>query len=101
MSVMMGLRLTVDPDRFMQVIQDKAEQAKAIAERGRSKGAKRHMFLAGEAEVMVADEWDSEESFLAFFQEAGPEIGQLMAEAGVSNEPQPAFWKPLDTPDRF
>jgi len=101
MSVMMGMRLTVDPELFMQVIERKAEQAKAIAERGRSKGAVHHMFLAGESEVLVADEWDSEESFQAFFQEAGAEIGEPLAEAGVSNEPQPVFWRPLNTADRF
>ena len=101
MAVMMGMRMAVDPDRFMEVVASNAEQVKAISERGRSKGAKRHMFLAGDGEVMVADEWDSAESFQAFFAEMGEEIGALMAQAGVSNEPQPTFWRPLDTPDRF
>jgi heme-degrading monooxygenase HmoA len=101
MAVMMGMRMAVDPDRFMAVAQDKAEQMKAISERGRAKGALRHMFLAGDGEVMVADEWESPAAFQAFFEEAGEEIGALMAEAGVSNEPQPTFWRPLDTPDRF
>ena len=101
MAVMMGMRMTVDPERLMEVVEGKADALRAISERGRSKGALRHMFLAGDGEVMVADEWDSVESFQAFFEEMGGEIGALMAEAGVTNEPQPTFWRPLDTPDRF
>jgi heme-degrading monooxygenase HmoA len=101
MAVMMGMRMSVDPDRFMEVAQRNAEQMQAISERGRAKGAVHHMFMAGDGEVMVADEWDSAEAFMAFFAEEGAGIGALMAEAGVTNEPQPVFWRPLDTPDRF
>jgi hypothetical protein len=101
MTVMMGMRMSVDPDRFMELVASKGEEMKAISAKGREKGAAHHMFLAGDGEVMIADEWDSAESFLAFFEEMGAEIGALMAEAGVSNAPQPTFWRPLDTPDRF
>lgn len=101
MSVMMGMRLTVDPERFMQVMREEAERANAISERGKQMGAVHHMFLAGDGEVMVADEWDSKESFLAFFDAASEDIGVLMQKAGVSNQPEPRFWKPLETSDRF
>lgn len=101
MSVMVGIRLDVDPDRFMEVITQNAEQAKAISERGRSKGAIHHMFMAAEDHVMVADEWDSAESFLAFWNESGDDIGPLMGQAGVTNQPEPVFWRPLGTADRF
>jgi hypothetical protein len=101
MPVMMGMRLDVDPDRFMEAVTENTDLVKSISERGRSKGAIHHMFMAGEGEVLVADEWDSAESFLAFFEETGAEIGSLMQQAGVLNEPQPVFWRPLDTADRF
>lgn len=101
MSVMMGLRFAVDPDRFMEALREEDERLRAIAERAKQMGAKHHMFLAGDGEVMAADEWDSEESFHAFFQAAGEDIGVLMQKAGVSSQPEPRFWKPLDTPDRF
>jgi hypothetical protein len=101
MPVMMGLRMDVEPDRFMEVVAQNEELFKSIAERGRSKGAIHHMFVAGDGEVMVVDEWDSAENFLAFFEETGEEIGSIMQQAGVANQPQPAFWRPLDTPDRF
>jgi len=101
MAVMMGLRMDVDPDRFMEVVAQNEDAFKSISERGRSKGAIHHMFLAGDGQVMAADEWDSIESFQSFWAESSQEIGPLMAQAGITNEPQPVFWRPLDTPDRF
>lgn len=101
MSVMMGMRLTVDPARFEQVAQQNADAICAIAERAKSLGAVRHAFYAGDGEVLIADEWESEDGFHEFFAAASSEIGSLMSQAGVSNVPRPEFWRVLDTPDRF
>lgn len=92
MAVMMGLRMDVDPERFMDVVAQNAERFKSISERGRSGGAIQHMFMAGEYPGGVADERASAESFLAFFQEAGGEIASLTEQARVTNEPQPTSW---------
>jgi hypothetical protein len=101
MSVMMGLRLTVDPARFEAVAREKQELMQEISARSKEMGAIHHRFMAGDGEVLVADEWPSAEAFQAFFDEQGEKIGALMAEAGVSNEPQPVFWRPMDTSDSF
>jgi heme-degrading monooxygenase HmoA len=101
MSVMMGMRMSVDPDTFERYAQANAERMEAISRRGKEMGAIHHMFLAGDDEVMVADEWESEAAFHAFFEAAGAEIGALMQEVGVTNQPEPRFWKPLATADRF
>ncbi|HEY2282575.1 MAG TPA: hypothetical protein VGH60_03380 [Solirubrobacteraceae bacterium] len=101
MSVMMGLRLTVDPARFEVVAREKQELLNAISARSKEMGAIHHRFMAGDGEVIVADEWPSAEAFQAFFEDQGEKIGALMAEAGVSNEPQPVFWRPMDTGDSF
>lgn len=101
MSVMMGMRFEVDPDRFMQAMGEEDERLRGIAERAKQMGAIHHMFMANDNEVMVADEWDTEASFRAFFEAAGEDIGVLMQKAGVTNQPEPRFWRPLDTPDRF
>ena len=74
----------------------------AISNRGKQHGAIHHQFysnLAGD-EVLVVDEWPDAESFQRFF-EASPDIGEMMGEAGVTNEPRPEFWQAIDTPDRF
>lgn len=101
MSVMMGMRLTVDPARFEALAREKQELMQAIAARAKEMGAIHHQFMAGDGEVLVADEWPSAEAFQAFFDDQGEKIGALMAEAGVSNEPQPVFWRPIETGDSF
>ena len=101
MSVMMGMRLTVDPARFEALAREKQELMQSISARGKEMGAIHHRFMAGDGEVLVADEWPSTEAFQAFFEEQGEKIGALMAEAGVSSEPQPVFWRPMETSDSF
>jgi len=102
MSVIMGLRMTVDAGRFEQLAQDKAEKMREIAERGKQHGAIHHRFYASESgdEVLVVDEWPDAESFQKFFS-SSPDVGELMQEAGVTNQPQPVFWRELDTGDKF
>jgi heme-degrading monooxygenase HmoA len=102
MSVMMGLRLAVDPDRFEATINSDPDRLQGIAERAKSYGAIHHAFYANTEgnEVLVVDEWPSEEAFQRFFADS-PDIGQMMGEAGMTNEPRPVFWRELDTADKF
>jgi heme-degrading monooxygenase HmoA len=102
MSVMMGLRIAVDPDRFEAAINSNPERLLAISERARQHGATAHRFYASEAgdEVLVVDEWPDADTFNQFFSNS-PDIGEMMAEAGVTSEPHPVFWRELDTPDKF
>lgn len=101
MSVMMGMVIEADPARFEQVAKDNRELLDSIAERAKQAGAIRHQFFAGDGNVLVADEWPDEASFLGFYESAGPDIGTLMGQAGVTTQPTPRFWRPLDTPDTF
>ena len=102
MSVMMGLRIEVDPNRFEETVKSNTERLQTISERSKQHGAIHHAFYASEAgdEVLVVDEWPDAESFRKFFS-SSPDIGEMMAEAGVRNQPQPVFWRELDTPDKF
>lgn len=50
---------------------------------------------------MVVDEWPDEQSVQSFFEENGGRIGAMMQAAGVSAEPQPRFWRKLETHDGF
>ena len=101
MSVMMGLRLTADPQRFEQAVKDNEELLQSIVARAKQAGAIHHAFYAGDGEVLVVDEWPDEASFQGFYDSTGAEIGELMSRAGVSNEPQPLFWHLMDTVDKF
>ncbi|HEY3727246.1 MAG TPA: hypothetical protein VGL51_08745 [Solirubrobacteraceae bacterium] len=102
MSVMMGMRLVVDPARFEEVLNANRDRAMAISERGKQAGAIHHRFYANQAggEVLIVDEWPDAESFQKFF-ESGSDVGELMGQAGVTGQPQPEFWRELDTPDKF
>jgi hypothetical protein len=101
MSVLVSMRMTVDPARFEELARDKAEVMKEISEQGKRAGAIHHQFLAGDGEVILADEWPSAEQFEAFFAAESERIGALMAEGGVSNEPRPVFLRRIETADAF
>ena len=102
MSVMVGIRVSADVERFKQVVAGDPDRVRAIAERGRQAGAIHHQFFASAAgdEILVVDEWPSAEAFRAFFDGA-PDVGAFMGEAGVTSEPHVAIWHALDTPDKF
>jgi hypothetical protein len=48
---------------------------------------------------MVVDEWPEAENFEKFFQEQQDQIGPMMQRVGVTETPQPQFWRKLETHD--
>ena len=100
MSVMMGLRVKVEPERFMEVTTANRDMLMGVSEKAKGMGCKAHRFYGGDGEVLVVDEWDSEQAFLDFFGSTD-EIGKMMGEAGLTEQPAPLFWHELDTPDKF
>ena len=101
MSVMMGMVIEADPARFEQAAKDNAELLASVSERAKQAGAIKHQFFAGKDSLLVVDEWPDEASFLGFFEASGADIGSLMAAAGVTAQPTPNFWRPMDTADKF
>ena len=102
MSVLMGMRVAVDPARFEEVVNSNRDRMIAIAERGKQAGAVHHRFYANTdgSEILIVDEWPDAEAFLRFFNDA-TDIPEIMQAAGVTERPTPAFWRELDTPDKF
>ena len=102
MSVMMGLRIEVEVDKFKEMAAANGETLEAVSARGREKGCLHHAFYenADGGEILVVDEWSDKESFLDFFQST-PEIPQMFADAGVQVEPHPVFWEKIDTAGAF
>jgi hypothetical protein len=100
---MMGLRIGADPARVEEALNSDPERLKRIAQRARDGGCIHHRFFANEAggEVLIVDEWPDTASFLRFFEESTPDVGPMMAEAGVTERPTPVFWREMDTPDKF
>jgi heme-degrading monooxygenase HmoA len=102
MSVMMGLRVSVDPDRFEEMANANRELMLEISEDAKRRGAIHHAVYANDegGEILIVDEWPTKEAFLEFFQ-SNTKVPELMAGAGVTERPTPIFWRPLDTPDKF
>ena len=102
MSVIMMLRVKADAKRLQEVVDGDEARWRAINTRAKELGAIHHRFLASPdgTEIVVLDEWESPEAFQKFF-ESSPEIPQIMAEVGVTSEPDITFWHPVDTADTF
>jgi heme-degrading monooxygenase HmoA len=102
MSVMMTLTVTGDPKGLEDHAASNQEGMRAILESAQSHGLIAHRFYGSDdGHIMVVDEWPDEQSFQAFFQENHDRIGGMMQAAGVSGEPQPVFWRKLDTHDEY
>jgi hypothetical protein len=101
MSVYVTLKVKADPAAFEQAAADHADAISRIMEVAKSKGLIGHRWLRGDGVVMAIDEWPDAESFQAFFDEAGPEIGPFMADAGVTEPPESTVWGPVAIGDAF
>jgi hypothetical protein len=99
MSVIMTLRVAGDPAALERIAAENPDRMRAIADRAKEAGVIAHRFYGGEGEIMVVDEWPDPESFQRFFESQRAEIEPLMAEAGVTSEPDVRFWRKLDTND--
>ncbi len=84
MSVRMTLTVTADPKQLEQFL---------IA----------HRFFGSDdgGSLMVLDEWPDRQSFESFFHEQESEIGPMFVSAGVTAQPEPMFWRELETHDAY
>lgn len=99
---MMILTAKGDPAKLEEMAAGRGELLAALSSDAKSRGAIHHTFygtVEGDT-IMVLDEWDSPDSFHAFFA-AHPEIGEMMGEVGVTEQPNITFWRKLDTSDAF
>jgi quinol monooxygenase YgiN len=102
MSVIMTLQMHGDPGRLEEYAAENKELLSAIVNKAKEHGVIAHRFYGtDDGRIMVVDEWPDARSFLQFFEESAAEIGPMMAAVGVTEEPQPTFWRKLDTHDEF
>jgi hypothetical protein len=96
----MMLRAKGDPAELERRAAGSPEGMRSIAERAKQHGLIAHRFYGSDdGQIMVVDEWPDPESFQRFFEEMRSEIEPMMAEAGVTSEPEVTFWRKLDTHD--
>jgi hypothetical protein len=102
MSVIMTLRMKGDAQKLEQLAADDPDRLPPILEQAKQNGLIAHRFYANDSgDIMVADEWPDPESFQRFFAAAQDQIGPLMQEIGVTEEPQPEFWRKVEANDDY
>ena len=101
MSVIMTMVLPGDGARLEQFAAENPNRIQAIRDHAVEHGLIAHLFYAADGEIMVVDEWPDAESFLSFFAHVEGEVGAMMAEVGITGEPQPKFWRELESHDQY
>ena len=102
MAVLVTLRVKANADVIEQRAGANPAGMQEILDKAIPHGLISHRFYANDAgEVLVVDEWETAEGFQTFFKEAESLIGPMMAEAGVTTEPEVTFWRKLDSHDDY
>ena len=99
MTVLMTLRVAGDGKQLEAHVAEDSATISGVLETAKRHGVISHRFYATDTELLVLDQWPSEDAFNAFFKEERPRIEQLMAHAGVRAEPVVTFWRQLETGD--
>jgi heme-degrading monooxygenase HmoA len=100
MSVRVLGRVKVDPDVMEKLFRERKGDFIAVHDEALKRGALHHEFVKGDGEVWIVDEWESGEQFQQFFS-SQPKIGELMADAGVTEPPDIKIYEIMDSPDKF
>ncbi|MBO9522652.1 MAG: hypothetical protein J7518_14050 [Nocardioidaceae bacterium] len=95
MSVLMTLRVSGDPKGVEGFDIDRI---RSIVDTAQAHGVLKHRFFTNGSEILVVDEWPDQETFQKFFDSA-PEIGEVMAAAGVTAQPTIEFWDRMNVDD--
>jgi quinol monooxygenase YgiN len=98
MSVIMLQRVKGDPRRLEEHVAQNRETIEEIVAQAKEHGLIAHRFYGSEGQILIADEWPDEESFMRFAEAAQSKIGPMFQAAGMTAEP-PTFWRKLETHD--
>lgn len=101
MSVLVGVKVNGDTEKFRRALDERADEFEAVAERAKQNGAIHHRFGMGDGYVVAVDEWESAQQFEAFF--ADPAMQEFIAAIGgdTSQPPQISVVEAIDSPDQF
>jgi hypothetical protein len=102
MSVLMTVSVNGDPKKLEEHAASDPGAMQATLESAKEHGLIAHRFYGSDdGQIMVVDEWPDEQSFLSFFEENSGRIGPMFQAAGVTSEPQPKFWRKLESHDGY
>jgi quinol monooxygenase YgiN len=98
MTVLMLLRIKADAGKLEAAAAEDSSTLLMLRDRGKERGVLRHHIFATADEVIVVDEWPSQEAFQQFMADS-PEIQDLFASAGATGEPDITFARKLELGD--
>jgi quinol monooxygenase YgiN len=98
MTVLILLRIKADGGKLEAAAAEDSSTLLAITERGKERGVLRHRTFATGDELVVVDEWPSEEAFQQFMADS-PDIPELFASAGAVGQPDITVARKLDLGD--
>ena len=98
-GVLVVMTVPGDTAQFESFAAANKDRVEELSEKAKAAGCIGHRFAVGDGQIIVVDEWDSEESFQGFF-DSQPEIPKVMQEV-ATGEPQISFYRPLETGDDF
>jgi hypothetical protein len=100
-SVIMTMVLDGDSAKLEQFAAENPDRIKAIRDHAVEHGLIAHRFFGSDGQIMVVDEWPDAESFLSFFGHVEGEVGEMMGAVGITGQPEPKFWRELDSHDQY
>jgi heme-degrading monooxygenase HmoA len=98
MPVLMTLRVTGDVAKLEQIAAEDPALFTTVSKRAQQHGVIHHRFWQQGGDVLVVDEWETEQGFHDFFA-ASPEIADIMQRAGVTSAPEITLWQPVAVDD--
>ncbi|MGO4583785.1 hypothetical protein AB4Z38_07845 [Arthrobacter sp. 2RAF6] len=101
MSVITTSKISGDTSVFAKSLEERADEYRQWAERGRAAGAIHHQFAVGDGFVLVVDEWESTEAFQKFFGD--PEIQAFIGSVGGDPNvaPEITVGESVDSADKY
>ena len=98
MSVIMLQWAKGDPHRLEEYAAKNREGIEKIIAQAKEHGLIAHRFYGSEGQILIADEWPDEESFVRFAEAARSQIAPMFEAVGATVEPH-TIWRKLETHD--
>jgi hypothetical protein len=83
--------------KAIEGLHSNAKFLEEITESTRGAGMLHHRFVSGDGELMVIDEWETEEQFRSFF-DGNPKVAEVMAFVGMTGPPEITVFGSIDAP---
>jgi hypothetical protein len=101
MSVIMTMWFKGDPAALEQYAADNPGALRGVSDHAVEHGVIAHRFYGADGQILIIDEWPDAESFQSFFAHMADDIAPVMQAVGATEEPQPVFWRKLETGDDY